>query len=215
MVVRKVITKVRRFGVRHAFTLVELLVAIAIVVLLSAIAFGVSRHARESARLSSCSSNLGQIGKALLLYADDNDSLAPPLAVHAHVKIFGQTRQEIIGDPQRFRATLLQYARDTRIFYCPSDAFARTHRQMPTMEGFDVNHFYTSYNMPLLLSATGWRITESGVPLLNIDAQAPFAYLQDSILYRVYPGAEHQTGHGPRAVAVRTDGSIGVGKVGP
>ncbi|MFQ6098795.1 MAG: DUF1559 domain-containing protein [Armatimonadota bacterium] len=58
---------------RSGFTLIELLVVIAIIAILAAILFPVFARAREKARQASCTSNLKQIGLAILMYAQDYD----------------------------------------------------------------------------------------------------------------------------------------------
>lgn len=56
---------------RKAFTLIEILVVIAIIALLSAILFPVFSRARENARAKNCMSNEKQIALAILQYKED------------------------------------------------------------------------------------------------------------------------------------------------
>jgi prepilin-type processing-associated H-X9-DG protein/prepilin-type N-terminal cleavage/methylation domain-containing protein len=62
---------------RSGFTLIEILIVIAIIALLAAILFPVFARVRENARRTSCASNLKQIGTAVQMYIQDNDEHLP------------------------------------------------------------------------------------------------------------------------------------------
>src|SRR5689334_15963804 len=62
---------------RHGFTLVEMLVVIGVTAILAAVLFPVFSKARESARRTSCLSNLHQLGLAFLQYTQDYDETLP------------------------------------------------------------------------------------------------------------------------------------------
>src|SRR4051794_16898901 len=62
---------------KRAFTLVELLVVIGIIVVLMGILLPVASRAQESARRVKCASNLRQMGQAILAYSSANDGKFP------------------------------------------------------------------------------------------------------------------------------------------
>lgn len=61
----------------RGFTLVELLTVIAVIAILAAILIPVVGSMRQSARAAACSSNMREIGKAVLLFVADNKGLLP------------------------------------------------------------------------------------------------------------------------------------------
>jgi prepilin-type N-terminal cleavage/methylation domain-containing protein len=61
----------------RGFTLIELLVVIAIIAILAAILFPVFARARERAKISTCISNLKQVGLQFNMYASDNGQFLP------------------------------------------------------------------------------------------------------------------------------------------
>lgn len=96
---------------RRGFTLIELLVVIAIIAILAAILFPVFARARDAARKTTCTSNLKQIGTAILMYAQDYDETLVPAST-------GTCQQ-----PDSFGwGDLIQpYAKNTGLLFCPSN----------------------------------------------------------------------------------------------
>ena len=63
---------------RVGFTLIELLVVIAIIAILAAILFPIFLQAKLTTKRLGCSSNEGQLGKAITLYGTDYGGRLPP-----------------------------------------------------------------------------------------------------------------------------------------
>ncbi len=62
---------------RPGFTLVELVIVLAIIAVLAALLFPATSRAKAKARLTQCASNLRQWGLAYRQYADDNEDYLP------------------------------------------------------------------------------------------------------------------------------------------
>lgn len=63
---------------KRAFTLVELVVVIAILGIIAAILFPIFAQPRERSKQASCLSNAKQLGLGLMMYAQDYDGQLPP-----------------------------------------------------------------------------------------------------------------------------------------
>jgi prepilin-type N-terminal cleavage/methylation domain-containing protein len=88
-----------------AFTLVELLVVVAVISVLAALLLPSLRQAKLSARRTECANNMRQVGIAAAIYQGDFQGFTP-------VSWKG------------WRMALLAYAGDARVFHCPASKLA-------------------------------------------------------------------------------------------
>ena len=104
---------------REGFTLLELLVVVAIISLLAAILFPVFSRVRENARRTTCESNLKQIGLGLIQYVQDYDEHLPLLVTNDT----SVERTEDFNNPASPANALRDiepYTKNSQIFQCPS-----------------------------------------------------------------------------------------------
>lgn len=111
---------------RRGFTLIELLVVIAIIAILAAILFPVFARAREAARKTSCSSNLKQIGTAMMMYRGDYDEQMPLALFGDGSATFTMPDNVSTGNFLGWHHVLHPYVKNFGIFNCPSNRFAGT-----------------------------------------------------------------------------------------
>jgi len=115
-------------GFTHGFTLIELLVAIAIISLLAAILFPSFGRARENAKRTTCQNDLHQLGLAFMQYTQDYDERLPGI-VHGSG---GATREggwvyfDAFGGGGNAafdvtRGSLFTYVKSDQVYVCPTD----------------------------------------------------------------------------------------------
>jgi prepilin-type N-terminal cleavage/methylation domain-containing protein len=93
------------------FTLLELLVGIAVIALLASLLLPALGRAKRSAHATACISNLHQIGLALQLYVEDNEHRLPYCAMIPSAN----TNLKSIS------ITLAPYLGPKQVFKCPAD----------------------------------------------------------------------------------------------
>jgi len=163
------------------FTLVELLIVIAIIAILAALLLPALQKARETGKSASCTGNLKSLGMAIQMYADDNDGWYKHRSGHFNFK---SCRQSIIariaqyvGGPSfdliRDNETYQDAALIPKVFFCPS-----TEPYPPENRGYNTYAFGTAgesydYAVPLYKSTSLLAGNESSqIPISKIIISA-------------------------------------------
>ena len=108
----------------RGFTLVELLVVVAIIALLSAILFPVFGTAREKARQISCASNMRQLGLGILQYSADYDESLPSGSYqYAVIPTACGGSSVDLPDGEGWASQIYPYVKADGVFICPDDNF--------------------------------------------------------------------------------------------
>ena len=105
---------------QNSFTLIELLVVIAIMGLLVGMLLPVLGAAREKARRASCINNLSQLGKSLVMYADDNKGQIP--LMDPYNADMNNMIHHLSG-PKGMGLLYPEYNNSSRLYFCPSADF--------------------------------------------------------------------------------------------
>ena len=110
---------------RHGFTLVEILVVLAIVGLLAALLFPAFNSVRRKSQDVTCLSNLHQIGLATVMYADDYDGFYPfainPMDLERGHDVLNYYSDENFIKIPTYNQALKSYAKSPTVFHCPRD----------------------------------------------------------------------------------------------
>ena len=115
---------------RLGFTLIEILVVVAIIGIIAAILFPVFARAREKARQTTCVSNLKQLGMAVAMYSGDNDDVLPNLTggdpgdgiTSGWVYYTGFETPQGTTKFDVTRGSIYPYVKNKQVYICPDDS---------------------------------------------------------------------------------------------
>ncbi|RYZ86623.1 MAG: prepilin-type N-terminal cleavage/methylation domain-containing protein [Proteobacteria bacterium] len=146
------------------FTLIEILLALAIVALLVALLFTVFSSTRNKSRMTSCASNLHQIHLALAQYSSDSSGLLPPYP--SQLTAAGTSppaSSACLEQSSELVSSLLSYTRSNSIWRCPSDNSSTSPRTSSCSNTLVNNS--TSYNY----QGWDWSIDQKGISAVGLD----------------------------------------------
>jgi prepilin-type N-terminal cleavage/methylation domain-containing protein len=136
------------FNTAKGFTLMELLVVVAIIAVLAALLLPVLARAKSTAQRAVCGNNLRQIGIGIRMYAEDSSDAFPPATNQppAAFAAYTQRMKSYVG----LTGTSPEKA---RLFACPADTFyydyvhinPNIEARIPQSLNQQLKFFYSSY----------------------------------------------------------------------
>lgn len=133
----------------NAFTLLELLVVIAVIGILSALLLPALSQAKENGRRTTCANNLRQVSVAIRLYADDYADALPVLPVpNPYPNGVGAYYKQLV---KGYLGLSGPASPTEKVFICPSDRILQT----------QVGHAFTSYTF------NGYEVGPDAIPRIT------------------------------------------------
>lgn len=205
----------RRNGVdRRAFTLIEVLVVIAIIAIFAALMLpALDRSTARSKRIA-CINHLKQLGLCWHMYASDNngwlvENLPAPRGSNSWVTGNLRNSYDATNTALLRQGKFFPYASQTAIYRCPCDA-AQT-RGVPHVRSYAMNSWMGSRHMENYSNRSGYRTfvrdTETAAAgparlwvlmdehVTTIDDGWFLVTMDDSRPFASIPGARHQQGY--------------------
>jgi prepilin-type processing-associated H-X9-DG protein/prepilin-type N-terminal cleavage/methylation domain-containing protein len=160
---------------RRGFTLIEIIIVIAVLMLLAGVLFPVFGRVRERGRQATCVSQLRQIGQAIQMYANDNGQFYP-----------ARLPGEIVERAEcGWAEKIYPYTKSTQVFWCPTYSHGEFRPGCPesdTTEGntpealykWDGSYDLNGIHIPDRPAVHASRIREPSNTILAVDGSGGF-----------------------------------------
>ena len=153
--------KIAEYYPRRAFTLVELLVVVAVIAILAALLLPVLSAVQERARQTSCLNNLRQLQAGWCLYVSENNDSLPLNAcqVSIYSPVWSTTNSWVAGDVTVSAdlslirmGTIYPYVNSTEIYHCPSDRSVVDGTNTPRIRSYSMDWYLNGETDPQYIS---------------------------------------------------------------
>lgn len=154
---------------KRAFTLLELLVVVAIIGILAAVLLPALSRAKEEGKQTSCANNLRQVNLAIRLYADDWSDSLPVLPAHnPYPNGVGAYYKQLVKGYLGLKGPA---SPSEKVFICPSDPI------MLTL----LMHAFTSYTF------NGYEVGPGAIPRITGQKLGAIKHPAEAVLAGEWP----------------------------
>lgn len=160
------------------FTIVELLVTVAIITILIGIIVPVTVQSRNRARSTACVSNLRQLGNALLAYGQDWNDRLPQLTCTPFEGSYSTDQYPYGSSATELSSIISRYVKNRKVYRCGNDTGASEYGYVSS-EGSVFSHTGSSY-LSWSAARTGmYGITLNGARASSLESASNNCLLRD------------------------------------
>jgi Tfp pilus assembly protein PilE len=192
------------------FTVTDLLVTVALVLLLSAVAISAATTTRNKSRLARCTANLQQVNRAVLAFCNDNNQTLPTVTPADQKSLWWWYKEQV----KRYAGLTGPSSPNDTVFACPEDRGYSDPKPFYLSQRFDYGSYvFNGITMENVPNIAGWQLSSIKHPtrtllVMEWTAHGPLSWHRSKTGKRNMPfycGAE--------SVAGFVDGHVSLSKI--
>jgi hypothetical protein len=161
-----------------AFTLIDLLVILAVVSIISSLVVARANAVRNHSRLSCCTANLQQVNRAILTFGNDNNQTLPTVSPSDQQSLWWWYKEKV----KRYVGLTGPSSPEDKVFACPQDRGYSDPKPFCLSPRFDYGSYvFNGVTMENVPNLAGWQVSSIKHPsrtLLAMEwtAHAPLSW---------------------------------------